>query len=195
MQFSQLVRHSHNTSIPEKLQSVRKGGDDFANRNYVYMGMGATGFTAAVMVREAVADFLDTMNASADVLALASVEVKLDDIAVGESVTIKWRGKPVFIRHRSEKEIAEARSVDVGSLRDQEKDEVRVQNPEWLVVLGICTHLGCVPLANAGAYKAYFCPCHGSHYDMSGRIRIGPAPLNLEVPEYKFLDATSIRIG
>ena len=123
----------------------------------------------------------DTMNASKDVLALASLEVDLSSIDVGDSVTVKWRGKPVFIRHRTPEEIAEATDADVGSMRDPEADSERVKDPNWLVVLGICTHLGCVPISGAGEYNGYFCPCHGSHYDTSGRIRKGPAPLNLEV--------------
>ena len=121
------------------------------------------------------------MNASKDVLALASLEVDLSSIGVGDSVTVKWRGKPVFIRHRTPEEIAEANSADLGSMRDPETDESRVKDPDWLVVLGICTHLGCVPINGAGDFNGYFCPCHGSHYDTSGRIRKGPAPLNLEV--------------
>jgi ubiquinol-cytochrome c reductase iron-sulfur subunit len=97
-------------------------------------------------------------------------------------------GKPVFLRHRSTAEIDSANGVDIATLRDQETDAERVQNPEWLVAIGVCTHLGCVPIANAGEYKGFFCPCHGSHYDNSGRIRKGPAPLNLEIPPYKFMD-------
>lgn len=111
-------------------------------------------------------------------------------------MTIKWRGKPVFIRHRSADEIAEANSCDVTELRDPETDDVRVlEGPEWLVVLGVCTHLGCVPIPYAGEYHGYFCPCHGSHYDTSGRIRKGPAPLNLELPPYKFIEEGKLLIG
>ena len=126
------------------------------------------------------------MNASKDVLALASLEVDIGSIAVGDALTVKWRGKPVFIRRRTPEEIAEAQNADLGTMRDPETDEARVKDPEWLVVLGICTHLGCVPINGAGEYNGYFCPCHGSHYDTSGRIRKGPAPLNLEVPPYAF---------
>merc|ERR1719409_467478 len=136
--------------------------------------------------RVAVLKLLDTMNASADVLALASLEVKLDTIEAGQGVTVKWRGKPVFIRRRMPNEIADAESVEVSGLRDPQTDAERVQDPEWLIVLGVCTHLGCVPLPNAGNFGGWFCPCHGSHYDTSGRIRQGPAPLNLEVPPYSF---------
>jgi ubiquinol-cytochrome c reductase iron-sulfur subunit len=143
---------------------------------------------------------VDNMNPSADVLALASTEVDLSAIEEGMSITVTWRGKPVFIRHRTPAEIEEARSVDVSALRDPQTDEERVEKPEWLVMVGVCTHLGCVPLGQKptdphGEYGGWFCPCHGSHYDHSGRIRKGPAPVNLEVPEYAFLDDTTIRIG
>ena len=143
---------------------------------------------------------IDQMNPSADVLALSTVEVDLSQVPVGSAVTIKWRGKPVFLRHRTEEEIAEAQAVPVAELRDPQTDADRVVKPEWLVIIGVCTHLGCVPLGNKpgeskGNYDGWFCPCHGSHYDSSGRIRQGPAPLNLEVPEYAFLTDTSVQIG
>jgi len=139
--------------------------------------------------------FLAQMNPSADVLALASLEVDISKLTTGECMTVKWRGKPVFIRARSEAEIADAASVDISELRDPENDLDRVERPELLIVLGVCTHLGCVPINNAGDYAGWFCPCHGSHYDTSGRIRKGPAPLNLEVPPYSFLEENKIMIG
>jgi ubiquinol-cytochrome c reductase iron-sulfur subunit len=144
--------------------------------------------------------FVDSLNPSADVLALAATEVDLAPIEVGQRVTVKWRGKPVFVDHRPEQEIEAARAVPLADLRDPEPDEARVQKPEWLVVIGICTHLGCVPLGNRqgeprGEFGGWFCPCHGSHYDTSGRIRKGPAPRNLEVPPYTFVSDTVIRIG
>jgi len=137
---------------------------------------------------------------AADTLALASIEVDVSKIAEGQSITLKWRGKPVFIRHRTAAEIAEAEKVISADLRDPEEDTARVQKPEYLVVLGVCTHLGCVPLGQKvgevrGEYDGWFCPCHGSHYDSSGRIRKGPAPTNLEVPPYSFLSDAVIRIG
>lgn len=135
------------------------------------------------------------MSASADVLALAKIEIKLAEIPEGKSVTFKWRGKPLFIRHRTEEEISVEQSVPVGTLRDAQHDNERTQNPKWLVVLGVCTHLGCVPIANAGDYGGYYCPCHGSHYDASGRIRKGPAPLNLEVPPYSFPEDGLLVVG
>jgi len=135
------------------------------------------------------------MSASADVLALASAEFDISEIAPGKTITVKWRGKPVFIRNRTPAEVATEAAVPMAFLRDQETDEERTLNPQWMVVLGICTHLGCVPLSNAGEYNGWFCPCHGSHYDVSGRIRKGPAPLNMEIPPYKFTSDTSILIG
>ena len=135
------------------------------------------------------------MSASADVLAQAKVEVDLAAIPEGKNVIIKWRGKPVFIRHRTADEIAEAEKVDWQKLRDPQPDEDRVKKPEWLVMLGVCTHLGCVPIGEAGDFGGWFCPCHGSHYDISGRIRKGPAPLNLEVPSYDFPDDNALVIG
>ncbi|TFK30396.1 ubiquinol-cytochrome c reductase iron-sulfur subunit [Coprinopsis marcescibilis] len=151
-----------------------------------YFMVGSMGIISASAAKSTVSEFLQTMAASADVLALAKVEVELAAIPEGKNVIIKWRGKPVFIRHRTQGEIQEARSYDWKSLRDPESDDVRVKKPEWLVMLGVCTHLGCVPIGEAGDYGGWFCPCHGSHYDISGRIRKGPAPLNLEVPQYEF---------
>ena len=143
---------------------------------------------------------IDQMNPAADTLALASIEVDISKIAEGQSITLKWRGKPVFIRHRTADEIRQAQNVDIDGLRHPEGDEIRAQKPEYLVVLGVCTHLGCVPLGQKvgevrGEYDGWFCPCHGSHYDASGRIRKGPAPTNLEVPPYAFLSDNVIRIG
>lgn len=135
------------------------------------------------------------MSASADVLALAKIEIKLGEIPEGKSVTFKWRGKPLFIRHRTDEEISVEQAVPISSLRDAEHDNDRTKNPKWLVVLGVCTHLGCVPIANAGDYGGYYCPCHGSHYDASGRIRKGPAPLNLEVPPYTFPEEGLLIVG
>jgi ubiquinol-cytochrome c reductase iron-sulfur subunit len=144
--------------------------------------------------------FIDSLNPAADTLAMATVEVDLSPIEVGQAVTVVWQGKPVFIRHRTEAEIEAARAVPVAELRDKQSDEERVEKPEWLVMVGICTHLGCVPLGQKtvdprGDYDGWFCPCHGSHYDSSGRIRKGPAPKNLLVPQYEFLDDNTIRIG
>lgn len=113
----------------------------------------------------------------------------------GENTTIKWRGKPIFIRHLTAEEVASVEAEDMGNLRDVETHGDRVQKPEWAIMLGVCTHLGCVPIAKAGEWNGYFCPCHGSHYDASGRIMKGPAPLNMEIPDYKFLDENTVMIG
>jgi len=135
------------------------------------------------------------MNPSKDVLAMANVEVDLSNIPSGENIAVKWRGKPLFIRRRTEQEIQTARNDDSADLVDPQLDEKRVKDPEWLILLGVCTHLGCVPIAKAGDFGGYFCPCHGSHYDTSGRIRKGPAPKNLEVPPYVFLSDSKVLVG
>jgi len=164
-------------------------------KNFTYLIAGGLGASAAYSTKSVVTHFVSSMSASADVLALAKIEIKLGDIPEGKSVTFKWRGKPLFIRHRTQEEIASEQSVPVSSLRDPQHDNERVQNPEWLVVLGVCTHLGCVPIANSGDFGGYYCPCHGSHYDASGRIRKGPAPLNLEVPAYTFPSEDLLIVG
>lgn len=164
-------------------------GDPHGKRAFTYLVLGGGRFLYASAARLAVIKFITTMSAAADTLALASLEVELGKVNVGQCITVKWRGKPVFIKNRTAADIDAANSVDVSSLRDPQKDAERVRgDPKWLVVLGICTHLGCVPIANAGEYNGWFCPCHGSHYDTSGRIRKGPAPENLEIPPYSFLD-------
>tara|TARA_B100000686_G_scaffold109583_1_gene116742 strand:+ start:89 stop:601 length:513 start_codon:yes stop_codon:yes gene_type:complete len=149
----------------------------------------------AVGVAASVWPLVDQMNPDSSVKALASTEVDVSSLEPGNSITVLWRGKPVFIKRRTQKEIAEARDVKLEDLKHPEKDEDRAKNPEWLVMLGVCTHLGCVPLGDKGEYKGWFCPCHGSHYDTSGRIRKGPAPTNLEVPKYEFVNSTTIKIG
>jgi len=135
------------------------------------------------------------MNPDKSVKALASTEVDVSSLEPGKSITVLWRGKPVFIKRRTQDEIAEARSVKLDDLKDPEKDEDRAKNPEWLVMVGVCTHLGCIPLGDKGDFGGWFCPCHGSHYDTSGRIRKGPAPTNLEIPKYEFVDNNTIKIG
>lgn len=140
---------------------------------------------------------IDSFNPSADVLAISSIEVDLSKISPGQTLTVKWQGKPVFITNRTQNQINEARNTKLSELVDPEPDQNRVKagHDNWLVTIGICTHLGCVPLANQGDYDGWFCPCHGSHYDSSGRIRKGPAPLNLAVPPYEFISNTKIKIG
>ncbi|KAJ5802727.1 Ubiquinol-cytochrome c reductase iron-sulfur subunit [Penicillium pulvis] len=165
------------------------------NQVFSYFMAGTMGLASAVGAKATVQDFLVNMSASADVLAQAKVEIALGAIPEGKNVIIKWRGKPVFVRHRTQAEIDEARESKWESFRDPQSDEDRVQRPEWLVMLGVCTHLGCVPIGEAGDYGGWFCPCHGSHYDISGRIRKGPAPLNLEVPQYSFPEDETLVIG
>lgn len=168
---------------------------DPSKRAFAYFVLTGGRFVYASLIRLLVLKFVLSMSASKDVLALASLEVDLSSIEPGSTVTVKWRGKPVFIRRRTEDDIKLANSVDVESLRDPQRDEERVKDPEWLVVVGVCTHLGCIPLPNAGDFGGWFCPCHGSHYDISGRIRKGPAPFNLEVPTYSFLDGNKLLVG
>merc|ERR1711892_437935 len=146
---------------------------------FSYIMAGGFGLGGAYGAKSIVNQFISTWSASQDVLALAKIEIKLADIPEGKNMTFKWRGKPLFIRHRTAQEI----------------DAERVKEAEWLVILGVCTHLGCVPIANAGEFGGYYCPCHGSHYDASGRIRKGPAPLNLEVPFYEFPEEGMLVVG
>ena len=168
---------------------------DPSKRAFAYFVLSGGRFVYASLLRLLVLKFVLSMSASKDVLALASLEVDLSTIEPGSTVTVKWRGKPVFIRRRTEDDIKLANSVEVSSLRDPQEDAERVKDPEWLIVVGVCTHLGCIPLPNAGDFGGWFCPCHGSHYDISGRIRKGPAPYNLEVPTYSFLEENKLMIG
>ena len=135
------------------------------------------------------------MNPDSSVKALSSIEVDISKIEKGKEITVMWRGKPVFIKRRTPEEVKSAESINIKDLKHPEDDKIRVKKSEWLVVVGICTHLGCVPINGKGEYGGWFCPCHGSHYDTSGRIRKGPAPTNLEVPSYKFIDDNRIVIG
>ena len=158
------------------------------------ISLGAVGTAAFIW------PFLKSMNPAEDTLALGSTEVNIADIEEGQGITVKWRGKPVFIRKRTQQEISEAKLVKLEDLKDPAIDDDRVKKDEWLVLVGICTHLGCVPLGQKitdmkGEYNGWYCPCHGSHYDSSGRIRKGPAPTNLAVPPYSFINDTTIKIG
>ncbi|KAJ7541958.1 hypothetical protein O6H91_10G083000 [Diphasiastrum complanatum] len=168
---------------------------DPSKKAFTYFVLTGGRFIYASAIRLAILKFILSMSASKDVLAMASLEVDLSSIEPGNTVTVKWRGKPVFIRRRTEDDVKLANSVNLSELRDPQPDSDRVLNPEWLVLIGVCTHLGCVPLPNAGDYHGWFCPCHGSHYDISGRIRKGPAPYNLEVPTYKFLEENKLLVG
>ena len=153
----------------------------------------ATGIGAAC----AILPFIDSMNPSSDVQALASVEVDISNIKLGEEKKVMWRGKPIFIKRRTPQEIEAAKNVELAELRDPQADSDRVKagKEEWLITIGICTHLGCVPIGGEGEYKGWFCPCHGSQYDTSARIRKGPAPKNLEIPPYEFINDKTIKIG
>jgi len=168
-------------------------------RDFLILTAGAVG---AVGAAAAVWPFIDSMNPSADVLAQSTTDVDLSQIEAGQAVTVMWQGKPVFIRHRTAEEINAAEETPMSELIDPESDKARVKKgkAEWLVVVGICTHLGCVPNGqkpsqDRGKYGGWLCPCHGSLYDTSGRVRRGPAPTNLVIPPYVFLSDTSIRIG
>ncbi len=168
-----------------------------SRRDFLAMAAGAMGVVGAGSFAW---PLIDQMNPSADVLALASTEVDLSKIEVGQSITVKWRGKPVFVRRRAEDEIKVAEAVTADQMIDPQSDADRVQQAEWLVLVGVCTHLGCVPLGQKasepkGEFGGWFCPCHGSHYDTSGRIRKGPAPLNLAVPPYVFVNDNTIKVG
>ena len=179
---------------------------DANRRDFLYIATGAVGAVGAASLA---IPLIDQMNPSASVLALASIEVDLAPLEVGQSITVKWRGNPVIIRHRTAKEIEEAKAVKISDLPDQfarnanmaegsaatDLNRVIDGKEQYLIQLGVCTHLGCVPIGNEGEYGGWFCPCHGSHYDTAGRIRKGPAPENLHVPEYKYLSDVKIQIG
>ena len=173
------------------------GGGGETRRDFLFLAAGALGGVGTVA---AIWPFLDSMGPSAEVLALAEVEVDISPIEEGQAITVIWQGKPVFIRHRTADEIADAEAVGLDQLKDPQSDGDRVERPEWLVMIGVCTHLGCVPKGQRagdpkGEYGGWLCPCHGSHYDTSGRIRKGPAPTNLPVPPYVFLDDILVAIG
>ena len=166
-------------------------------RDFLLIATSAVGVVGAGL---AAWPFIHSMNPAADTLALASTGVDLSPVEVGQRITVVWRGKPVFIDHRAEQDIQAAESTPLAELVDPQPDNERVQKPEWLIVVGVCTHLGCIPLGQKmgeprGDFGGWFCPCHGSHYDTSGRIRRGPAPKNLAVPPYEFSDDKTVKIG
>ena len=170
---------------------------DLKKRDFLQLStitIGAVGTAAFIW------PFLKSMSPAEDTLAAGSTEVDISMIEDGQSITVKWRGKPVFIKKRTQNEINEAKKVEISDLKDPQADSERVKKEEWLVLVGVCTHLGCVPLGQKvsdmkGEYDGWYCPCHGSHYDTSGRIRKGPAPTNMEVPKYEFVNANTIKIG
>ncbi|MGE0563626.1 MAG: ubiquinol-cytochrome c reductase iron-sulfur subunit [Pseudolabrys sp.] len=168
---------------------------EHTRRDFLYIATAAVGAVGAVA---AAVPLISQMNPDASTIAAgAPIEVDLGPVAEGQVIKVFWRGKPIFISHRTKKEIDEARNVQLSSLPDPEADAKRVKegHAQWLVLIGICTHLGCIPLAHSGEYDGFFCPCHGSVYDTSGRIRKGPAPTNLPLPPYEFVSDTKIRIG
>ncbi|KAF7244708.1 Cytochrome b-c1 complex subunit Rieske, mitochondrial [Varanus komodoensis] len=199
------IRYVHNDATvpdfseyrhPGVLDSTKSSQEFSENRKaFSYFITAASGVAVAYFAKNAVHKFVASMSASADVLAISKVEIKLDNIPEGKNMVFKWRGKPIFVRHRSQKEIERESEVPLTELRDPQHDLDRVKKPEWLILIGVCTHLGCVPIANAGEYGGYYCPCHGSHYDASGRIRKGPAPANLEVPNYEFVEEDLVVVG
>ena len=177
------------------------GQDEPTRRDFLYVATTAAAGVGAAMVAW---PFIDQMNTAANVAALSTTEVDLSAIEVGQTIKVVWQKKPVYIRRRTEAQIAEAEAVDEDAMGSKgnkfEPDSDRVQKPEWLIVVGVCTHLGCIPLDDAdnsqgGEYNGWFCPCHGSHYDGSGRIRKGPAPDHLAVPPYEFIEDTKVLIG
>ena len=172
-------------------------GEGESRRDFLLI---ATSAVAATGVALAAWPFIHSMNPAADALALASTGVNIKPVEVGQRITVVWRGQPVFIAHRTAEEIKEADSVNLATLPDPQPDSARVKKPEWLIIVGVCTHLGCIPVGqkvgeSRGEFGGWFCPCHGSQYDTSGRIRKGPAPKNMVVPPYDFVDATSVKIG
>jgi ubiquinol-cytochrome c reductase iron-sulfur subunit len=175
--------------------TTASSADHPTRRDFLFV---ATGAVAAVGAAATVWPLVSQMNPDASTIAAgAPIEVDLAPIAEGQDIKVFWRGKPIYISHRTKKQIDEARAVPVASLPDPASDQSRVKDghDQWLVVIGICTHLGCIPIAHEGNYDGFFCPCHGSQYDSSGRIRQGPAPANLPVPPYQFVSDTKIQIG
>ena len=181
-------------------ETVSTSAQDPSRRDFIYIATGAAGAVGAGLF---VWPLIDQMNPAADTQALSTTELDMSGIEEGQQIIAKWQGKPVFIRHRTQKEIDEARAVDVATLKDPQTDEQRLvpnkdgkYEPQYLIMLANCTHLGCVPIGDgAGDYEGWFCPCHGSHYDSAGRIRKGPAPKNLYLPPYQYLTDTLIKIG
>ena len=175
-----------------KVVDKEQKGEITERRDFLFTASYALG---AVGVGAAVWPLIDQMNPDASVKALSTTEVDISNVSLGKTITVLWRGKPVFIRRRTQEEINEAQNVKLEDLKDPQKDQDRVKRTEWLVMVGVCTHLGCVPLGKIGDVDGWFCPCHGSHYDTSGRVRKGPAPTNLEIPKYEFIDNNTIKIG
>jgi ubiquinol-cytochrome c reductase iron-sulfur subunit len=173
---------------------AHQDGPQPGRRDFLYIAAGAVG---AVGVAGVVWPLINQLNPDASVLALASIEFDLSSIEEGQSVTIKWRGLPVFVRHRTATEISEAQAVPLADLKDPQTDQQRTKegHEQWLIMIAICTHLGCIPVGESGEFGGWACPCHGSIFDTAGRIRKGPAPTNLVVPPYEFVSDTLVQIG
>ena len=185
--------------IDDKVSNDEVHGEDPSRRDFIYIATGAVAAAGAAGIGWMA---IHQMGPAADTLAVGSIEIDLSKVDEGQQLKVLWRGKPVFVRHRTPKEIAAAEAVDVATLRDPQTDEERLRpnmdnklDPKYLVMVGVCTHFGCIPVGEAGEYDGWYCPCHASHYDTSGRIRKGPAPKNLEVPEYAYLNPTRIKVG
>ena len=188
------------TASPELLEHpVTDGKVEAGKRDFIKLVAGAG---AAIGLGALVWPLVDSMNPAGDILAMSSVEIDLSSITAGMGITAVWRGKPIFVRHRTPAEITTAENTPMNSLIEPATDDSRTKagHRQWIVLIGICTHLGCVPLGNKpsdprGDFGGWFCPCHGSQYDVSGRVRHGPAPANLALPGYAFVSDTKIKIG
>jgi len=181
--------------LPKNVQTVNPNEGADENKAFWYLTAGGFGAGCVVIAKNIVVGAHSFFSPAKDLVAMAKIEVELNSIPEGKTMLMKWQGKPLFIRHRTQDEIDDMKSTDLSILRDAQHDDDRVQRPEWLVLIGICTHLGCVPVAETGDYHGFYCPCHGSHYDNSGRIRKGPAPLNLDVPYYEFPEDGMMVVG
>lgn len=188
--FPDMEKYRH--GVTQDTDKAARDNEDHRKALPVALYYGAGGVMSLWAGKEVVQTLVIYKAMAADQRALASIEINMSDVPEGQTKTFEWRGKPVFVKHRTKNEIAREKAVVVGDLRHPEHDDERVKKDEWSVVIGVCTHLGCVPISGAGDFGGYYCPCHGSHYDGSGRIRKGPAPLNLPVPAYSFKDTTIV---
>lgn len=185
--------------MAEKLAHADGEHEEPTRRDFIYIATGAAAFAGAGAIAW---PMVMQMGMGADTKAASSIEIDVSKIAEGQQIKALWRGKPVFVRHRTAAEIAEAGKVDIASLPDPQTDEERIRpniegtvNRHILVMVGVCTHFGCIPVGETGDFGGWYCPCHGSHYDTSGRIRRGPAPKNLEIPEYEYISDSVIKVG
>ncbi|KAL8434652.1 hypothetical protein ACSSS7_003050 [Eimeria intestinalis] len=198
------VGYAENAPNPDSINSdahpdfrdYRLGSGSPDRRPFMYFLSASYFFIGASMMRSLLCKMVHFWWVSKDLMAAGTTEIDLRPIQVGTTAVFKWRGKPVFVRHRTEEEIERARADDlvIGTMKDPQTDAERCPRPEWLINIGVCTHLGCIPI-EGGSYQGWFCPCHGSHYDISGRVRQGPAPTNLEIPETLFLDDHTVKLG